>query len=408
MKERPDAFLSLVRLLEERVGDLRTYSPLEPFRYSAVQDGKPSIIAIQNAAKIVAEHVGLAHLVFVVSFTTHAANTAGHIELDHASRDVFVELSYDICNHPNAVLATLCHEISHKFLHIHGIRAGHTTIEQEYLTDVTAVFLGMGKIMLNGCVSVTTQTNGRQTKTNTLKVGYISRECFAFVYNLLCVSRQIPKADRYLGISESALSVLRACETEFQRWFEPDLVAGHDIDAFAKDLMSGLHVVQDSTARKEWLLRQLRLKFDSMDLVLRNAHGSVHNGQDQIAAFSRKKVSRSLRHLLALELRVNVGESVKSAEELLRAHAEDWRDLDSFAEALVINEVTQEAVVICCPLDGVRLRVPNGRKRLIVTCPSCRYQFVVNTAIPVPQENAAKDSRAGRIQRAIFRLTRQK
>ena len=38
-----------------------------------------------------------------------------------------------------------------------------------------------------------------------------------------------------------------------------------------------------------------------------------------------------------------------------------------------INEIVE------CPLDGSRLRVPAGRKRLLVTCPSCKYKFIVNT-----------------------------
>jgi hypothetical protein len=58
---------------------------------------------------------------------------------------VFLEVATDICGYKDPVLATLCHELCHKYLHVHWNRHGFDQIEQEYLTDVTAVYLGLGK-----------------------------------------------------------------------------------------------------------------------------------------------------------------------------------------------------------------------------------------------------------------------
>ncbi len=122
MREKPLAFLSLVKVLETAVGNQTGYNLLDPFPCVTLEGGKPASLAIQRAAKIIAEHVGLNGLTFIVAVTTHQPDTGGHIELRYDSSEVFVEISHDICSFKDAVLATLCHEISHKFLHAHRIK----------------------------------------------------------------------------------------------------------------------------------------------------------------------------------------------------------------------------------------------------------------------------------------------
>lgn len=151
MIEKPLALLSLVKTLEIAVGHWTKYALLESFPCTTLLNGEPDVIAIQKAAKIIAQHADLSDLTFIVSATTQPPSTAGHIELRYGEPDVFVEVSRDICPFKDSVLATLCHEVSHKFLHVNGISHGTTQEEQEVLTDVTSVFLGMGKVMLNGC-----------------------------------------------------------------------------------------------------------------------------------------------------------------------------------------------------------------------------------------------------------------
>jgi hypothetical protein len=104
--------------------------------------------------------VGLADLTFIIAVTLQDPSTAGHIELRYDSPDVFVEISRDTCGYKDAVLATLCHEICHEFLDSRGIRHGTVQVEQEFLTDVAAVYLGMAKIMLNGCECQSVRTAG--------------------------------------------------------------------------------------------------------------------------------------------------------------------------------------------------------------------------------------------------------
>src|SRR3989442_1554225 len=137
-----------VILLEHRTGARVSYRPLPPLRQSL-----HDIIGIQAAAKHIAEFVGLTGLTFVVGVAKQKLNVGGHIDLKSSGPDVFVEIDSDTLSFSDAVAATLCHEICHKWLQVNGISCP-VEIENEILTDITTVFLGLGKIMLNGCLCV--------------------------------------------------------------------------------------------------------------------------------------------------------------------------------------------------------------------------------------------------------------
>jgi hypothetical protein len=79
--EKPLAFLSLVKLLEKSVGQKTSYSILDPFPCKTIEAGRPAIVTIQNAGRIISRHMGLADYTFVISITTQKEDTAGHIEL---------------------------------------------------------------------------------------------------------------------------------------------------------------------------------------------------------------------------------------------------------------------------------------------------------------------------------------
>lgn len=111
MIEKPLAFLSLIERLEKVVGDRTGYALLEPFPCKTLEGHEPALITIQNAGKIIAQHVCLDDLTFVITPTTLDPTTAGHVDLNYDSPAVFVEISRDICYDKDAVLATLCHEV---------------------------------------------------------------------------------------------------------------------------------------------------------------------------------------------------------------------------------------------------------------------------------------------------------
>jgi len=405
LEEKPLAFLSLIEVLEKAVGRNTSYALLEPFPCVTLKDYQPAIVSIENAGRIIADHVGLTTLTFVIAVTSQDPSTAGHIELRYDSPDVFVEISQDICGYKDAVLATLCHEICHKFLHARGIRHGTVQVEQEFLTDVAAVYLGMGKIMLNGCEcqSVRTETvGGRQTTTTrTLRVGYISRECFAFVYRLVCEMRQIPLEHFLSGLSPAASEAVAACERKYGHWFRPEYHTPAGIGELANSLREQVIDTQGGAANRDRTLRHVVRKVTALDGDVRDSHRLLFDGEAKIARLLEPDDNPHLRYLHCITTREFVFDLTAAAQSKIAEHQPDWDRLDAVAMAMKSEEENDAPLIIECPLDRTKLRLPGGRNRLLVTCPSCKYKFIVTTSNQKGGKVAHKSRLSQSLKRAL-------
>lgn len=386
MREKPLAFLSLVKRLETAAGHKTSYKLLDPFPCITLKDGKPAYVEIQHAAKVIAEHAGLNGLTFTIAPTTMPPDTAGHIELRYGSPEVFVEISHDIFPFKDAVLATLCHELAHKFLHVNGISRSLIELEHELLTDVTTVYLGLGKIMLNGCeckTRSTTTVNGQTTTTtHTVSTGYISRDCFAFVYRLICEMRQIPQETYMAGLSDAGREAVCACEQQYPGWFLSDFHKQTGRERLSKQCSDLIQKSQEQTSEIERTIRAIESTLIGARATLQTAHKTLSQAASDILHLAEPRTGNPhLRYLACIEIRESVVERVKSSETGVAKDATCWNVLNEAAKQLPApkDPTDPSMAIITCPLDGTRLRVPVGRPTLLVTCPSCKYRFLVNT-----------------------------
>lgn len=380
------ALVPFVKHLENAVGHRIGYTILEPFPCLTLINAEPAIITIQNAGKIIANHVGLGDLTFVIAVTPQPPSTAGHVELRYGKSEVFVEISNDICGFQESVLATLCHEISHKFLHSSGIKYGSLQLEQEMMTDVATVYLGLGKLMLNGCECERTErlTDGG-TRSTTLRTGYIDRDSFAFVYRLVCAMRQIPR-DTYLkGLSGAARQSLLKCEEKHRAWFLPDFHIPARLESLFGECQSQIDRQQHTLAELDQTLRAIERNAQSLRSDLSRFHTPLAHAKEVLGQL--QEVSNPNPHLRFLD-----NQETKYRTDATLSHNKAgidnlrsiWSNVIRSSEVLQSASSTQSAPdqteIISCPIDDTRMRVPIGRERLLVTCGTCRYKFFVNTA----------------------------
>lgn len=168
-----DSVVEKLILLEQKTGASISYHLMPPFETSF-----HDYLSIQDAAKQIADFIGLAGFTFIVAVTMQEEKVGGHIDLSTGRKNIFIEIDEKTMKFPNAVGATLCHEVCHKWLQVNGI-SSYIEIENEILTDISTVFLGLGKIMLNGCKTThlryETIPNGTRTVTETMTSGYLER-----------------------------------------------------------------------------------------------------------------------------------------------------------------------------------------------------------------------------------------
>ena len=208
--------LDKIYLLESKIGYKGKHTLFKPFKFDSSDPVK-----VQWAAKLIAQHIGLPQMTFVITYAEQSEKVGGHIQLDNGN-DVFIEIANKFKYDCDIVLSILAHEICHKYLHLEKLKC-FPEYENEMLTDATTVFTGLGKLSLNGCekTSVSSNTIGdiRTTNTSTQKVGYMDRQQFAFVYKLMCEMRRIPEKEITYGLTYEASSVINSISNSYSKYF---------------------------------------------------------------------------------------------------------------------------------------------------------------------------------------------
>jgi len=263
-------YIKQIESLENSFGDTVNLDPLPPFHLIPLD-----INTVNKAAKKIGEYIGLGKYIFVVNNKRLDEKTGAHIELQHEENYVFLEISENLDNELS-ILAALSHELSHKFLHIHGFYSGlnnQSTLESEIFTDITAVYLGLGKLMLNGCkVDI---SYGKHSITQS--IGYLDRDQLAYVYYLVCKMREIPTTVYQHDLTPDAKNaVSKWFNTDFDKSQKLGILALKDICEFykmRKSMDTSLVAINDrirfAKSNVDKLLSQLSLTKQNQDRINR-------------------------------------------------------------------------------------------------------------------------------------------
>ena len=175
---------------------------MEPF---SVDPKDP--IAVNDALKRLAAHGGLRGLRFIVGIRYDGPERGGSIELRTGQAEVFMEVSTAASAFGPSLLAVLAHQVSHKVLFDRLIhQQGDDEERYEILVDVAAVYLGFGKLLLNGYEYKSRRRGADATArvNQHVQLGHISVEEVAFVHAMACYLRELRSLDWYPALSPFA------------------------------------------------------------------------------------------------------------------------------------------------------------------------------------------------------------
>jgi hypothetical protein len=104
---------------------------------------------------------------------------------------------------PFVLGAILAHELTHHFLLNKGVVYDDIN-ENERLTDLATVYLGLGKLTLNGYEPVTWKVKRKEGEvTYTYKVGYLTSMDMAMILDRVCSFRHIPMEYTEINLAPS-------------------------------------------------------------------------------------------------------------------------------------------------------------------------------------------------------------
>jgi len=388
MSERSvEGFVDKLVLLEQKTGAKVGYRMMPPLT-SPFHD----CLSIQAVAKQIAKSIGLENFTFIIATTKQKEKVGGHIDLSTRGRDVFVEVDSNMMKFPDAIAATLCHEICHKWLQVNGLHSP-VEIDNEILTDITSVFLGFGKIMLNGCkttnVRYETIPNGTRTIMENMTAGYLDRDQLALVYGLACAMRSIPSADILQGLNAEASLAVKRCNSSlghhYSLRFHGTKTTEETLAEFTGRVTQAQHTMADLDKHVTYIKKSL---CESIDGFLNAGHKKIESLRQKTVAMTQDTSSDpALRFLQAIRtefaikrLSNEVYTISQEAEGFLQDTRAIGRQVSRNSHRFPPPSQTMFNIVTC-PHDGTRVRLPENSGDLIVICPKCKYRFLYSTTI---------------------------
>jgi len=371
--------------LGKRLERTRIYELLEPWNFNGYD-----VVDVQKAGKKISSFIGLPNLTFVINYTQQEKNTAGHIELNNNSDEgVFIEIDAKYKSENDIILAILAHEICHKLIHINGLTL--LGYENEILTDAATVYTGLGKLSLNGCETKKFNTNTKwnvdgnttTTTTTTQTVGYLKREQFAFLYNIVCNMRKIPKEFATKGLNFNALNALN----ESQNNHDEELFHNDYLLRKANDILDNFnHKYHLVSAKNINLIKTLQFNLEDVIETDKLIHKKIKSTNENYLAKATENLNPERLNYVKNLIVLN---ELNNLDSLYYNEGNELAVLNNIIENLFTNlngrfqinlDNRENLYNIKCPVCGNTMRLKQD-KLVKIKCTKCKYSFIIDNTI---------------------------
>jgi ribosomal protein L37AE/L43A len=358
--------------LEESLGDKLSRKTLEPFPLHS-----NDVVGIENAGKIIAKFVGLGDCNFIINFKENT-DYAGKINLIDQSKNIKIVISREILDYPEVILATLSHEITHKFLSINQF-SFENNYKNELATDIATLLIGFGKLVLNGVYVA--KVNRLDTLyfssvlKDEVKIGYLSSEHFAFLYILINHLRQMPKKSYCSGLSRDAKDIIEKCLTEYGKVLDLENLLNKNADY--TEFKENLNLLLSKEKKKVIYLKKAIEELNSeIYLNLHKNMADISSEEEIIAGVNNPKLKEIYQFKINLKkynLKKGFKEQAIKIDKLEKIYKLVRLKID------LKGKIDSLYDYISCPNCGSKLRLKRNKKSSLIKCPKCNYQFDVDT-----------------------------
>lgn len=134
-----------------------------------------------------------------------------------------IEINVTNKHSPFIIGAILAHELTHHYLFSKNIYYDDEN-ENEKLTDFATVFLGLGKLTLNGYAQINWTNNDKEYK---YRVGYLNTSDLALCLHTICKFRSLELEELTYNLNENSIDMLNSTFEYFKQYELKRNLIGH-------------------------------------------------------------------------------------------------------------------------------------------------------------------------------------
>ncbi len=375
--------LEILSTLEKAAGVRAHYRILDPPPLTSTD-----LSTLQTVARVLGDWIGLRNAMFDVTVIEHnEAPRLVRIDPDH--EEFAMELPAAALATADTALAALTRQVARAYLITSNI--GGSSVDPSRtagsLADVTAIFLGMGKLILNA-PAAGAMIHPRAT-ASLPEDKPLSPEYLAFTHRLVSAMRGLDWNQHTSGMNTQALGYLRKWDPYRDTVFSQALRNVLTASASHRPLMDAVEDNHLALARFD----QLQRVFQATVLLplqqeVENYHRMCREGVERLNAREQDTYDPCLLYLNQLRRRMDLQRYADMLQvqqdhvvNRLRVLSAGLSDLQ--ARDLVHPEKARDQMSSThCPFDGTAINIQEMSHDTRVKCPTCGYAFLATPGIP--------------------------
>jgi len=376
--------LEKLALLERTAGVRAHYRILDPLPLHSTD-----VSALQTAARMIGDWIGLRNAMFHIS-VGDAAGVAPGLSRGSDQEDFNVQLPKEAVANPTHAMAALAQEVSHAYLIKGNITAGlHSPgpVSGRAFLDITAIFLGLGKLILNGCVG----SDARRDPLKALPPCHLSPLYLAFTHRATCSMRGLDYEQHLVGLSPAAVEILHTWDSHRDTVFS---LALRNVLTAQQPHLPLLDAISDNhtaLARFDQLLRHSQANFiQRLQVEMATYHRQCEEAASRLATPEQETYDPCMVYLNQVRRRMDLQRLADALQQQQDAVVERLqvllRGIHSLEDHGLLHQEDPSLVpfpVAACPFDETSVAIPAGQQEARVQCPTCGYQFIASADAPV-------------------------
>lgn len=375
--------LEILATLEKAAGVRAHYRILDPPPLTSTEQS-----SLQTVARVLGDWIGLRNAMFDLSIVDNDQSPR-MVRLDPDHEEFAMEIPASALARPETALAAITRQVARAYL-INSNIAGSSVDPVRTagsLADVTAVFLGMGKLVLNAPASGSIPLSPNVPLTSENQP--LSPEYLAFTHRLVCSMRGLDWAQHTSGMSAQAINLLRTWDPYRDSVFSQALRNVLTASASHRPLMDAVEDNHLALARFDQLQRTVYATvLLPLQREMEKYHLTCREGMERLNAREQDTYDPCLLYLNQLRRRMDLQ---RYADMLLiqqdhivnrlRVLTAGLGDL-SARELVHLEHAGKYMEATHCPFDGTPITPPEVNQDSRVKCPTCGYAFIATAGLP--------------------------
>lgn len=344
--------------------------------------------SINTVARVLSDWIGLRNAIFDINIV-EGDKPPRLVRINPDQEEFAMELPASVLTSTDCALSVISRQVARAYLMTSNIAGGSVDPNRSAgsMADVAAVFLGMGKLLLNAPATGNPDTHAKASLSPENRP--LSAEYLAFTHRIVCSMRGLDWNQHTNGLAQSGIALLRQWDGYRDTVFSQALRNVLTASASHRPLMDAVEDNHLALARFDQMQRAFEaVVLHPLHSEVKEYHQTCREGMERLTAREQDTYDPCLLYLNQLRRRMDLQRYadmlLKQQDHIvnrLRVLTAAMGDLNA-RKLIYVNSTDLLMNLTHCPFDGTKITLHDEHQDSRVRCPNCGYTFLASNGLP--------------------------